>query len=67
MVTVIFLLQVTSKVVISDPITSCKTLNNGQAFWGNIVLVERGDCMFVGKQSFTHKLTINVRLNVNTQ
>ncbi len=39
--------------VIADPITSCKALNNGKSFWGNIVIVERGDCMFVGKLPLT--------------
>jgi hypothetical protein len=42
---------VTGKAVIADPISSCKILNNGKEFWGNIAIVQRGDCMFVGNNS----------------
>ncbi len=44
-------LQVTGQVVTSDPLSSCKSLVNGKSFWGNIVIVERGDCMFIGMTS----------------
>jgi hypothetical protein len=43
---------VTGKAVIADPISSCKILNNGKEFWGNIAIVQRGDCMFVGNSCF---------------
>ena len=43
-------LSVTSKVVVSEPTNACSTSLNGQAFFGKIVVVERGDCMFIGKR-----------------
>ena len=41
---------VTGKVVVSDPRHACATPLNGQTFFGKIVIVERGDCMFIGKE-----------------
>lgn len=41
--------SVTGKVVIGNPIKGCSAATNAQEFWGKIVLVERGDCMFVEK------------------
>lgn len=42
--------SVTGKVVVSDPSQACATPLNGQTFFGKIVIVERGDCMFIGKK-----------------
>ena len=42
--------SVSGEVVLADPIRACKSVNNGNEFWGKIVLVERGDCMFVGNK-----------------
>ena len=41
--------KLTEEIVVADPIKSCAAANNGNEFWGKIVLVERGDCMFVEK------------------
>ncbi len=41
--------QVNGKVVIADPKHACTPPKNGAAFWGRIVIVERGECMFIGK------------------
>ena len=46
---------VTGEVVMADPKQACKSVTNGIDFWGKIVIVERGDCMFVGEFiSFYH-------------
>ena len=44
--------SLTGEVVVADPIKSCEAAANGQNLWGKIVLVERGDCMFVGEFEF---------------
>jgi len=42
--------QIRSRAVLrSDPICKKKLAQNGESMWGNIVLVERGDCMFIEK------------------
>ena len=41
--------SLSGEVVVADPIKGCEAAANGQNFWGKIVLVERGDCMFVGE------------------
>ena len=40
--------SVTSGVVVSEPKNACSSFLNGQTFFGKIVIVERGDCMFIG-------------------
>ena len=42
---------VSGEVVLAEPKRACKSVNNGIEFWGKIVIVERGDCMFVGKST----------------
>ena len=42
--------SVTSNVVVSEPKNACSTPLNGQTFFGKIIIVERGDCMFIGKK-----------------
>merc|ERR1719384_2788356 len=43
-------LTVTGKVVMANHIRACGgSLQNGESMWGKIVIVERGDCMFVEK------------------
>ena len=34
--------------MLADPATACGEVTNGDRFRGKIVLVERGDCMFIG-------------------
>ena len=41
--------SVSGEALLADPKRACKSVNNGIDFWGKIVVVERGDCMFVGK------------------
>ena len=41
--------SVTGQLIVAEPIKACATSENAKEFWGKIVLVERGDCMFVGK------------------
>ena len=36
-------------VVANDARACMGSLQNGESMWGNLVLVERGDCMFVEK------------------
>ena len=51
---------VSGEVVLAEPRKACKSVRNGNEFWGKIVVVERGDCMFVGKyvkyEMFAHAL-----------
>jgi len=43
-------LSVTGKVVMANHVRACGgSLQNGGSMWGKIVIVERGDCMFVEK------------------
>jgi len=43
-------LKVTGGVVMANHIRACGgSLQNGESMWGKIVIVERGDCMFVEK------------------
>jgi len=42
--------KVSGKLVVGNDIKACLgSLQNGESMWGNLVLVERGDCMFVEK------------------
>ena len=41
--------SVKGQLVVSDPFKACASPENAKDFWGKIVIVERGDCMFVGK------------------
>ena len=41
--------SVEGDIVVADPIKACESVSNGNEFWGKIVVVERGSCMFVGK------------------
>ena len=45
--------SVTSSVVVSEPKNACSTPLNGQTFFGKIVVVQRGDCMFIGETKMT--------------
>jgi len=44
--------SVRGQLVVADPIKACSTPANAKEFWAKIVLVERGDCMFVGNLVF---------------
>ena len=44
--------SVTAQAVLSDPIAACEVPDNAKDFWGKIVIVERGECMFIGKSIF---------------
>lgn len=33
----------------AEPKEACGHVENGKKFWGKIVIVHRGECMFVGK------------------
>ena len=46
-----FLIQLTGELVRADPLTSCGELANGDELKGKIALVQRGDCMFIGKNT----------------
>lgn len=35
--------------VLSDPVSGCKQLNNPEVVAGNIAVIDRGSCMFVDK------------------
>ena len=49
--------QVTGKVVLAQHIRACSgSLQNGEAMGGKIVVVERGDCMFVEKARVVQSL-----------
>ncbi len=41
--------KISSPLVVAEPIKACTVPSNAMEFWGKIVLVERGDCMFVEK------------------
>ena len=41
--------SVSGQLIVAEPIKACSISENAKEFWGKIVLVERGDCMFVGK------------------
>ena len=40
--------SVKGALVLADPITACQVPDNAKEFWGKIVIVERGECMFIG-------------------
>ena len=50
--------SVSGESVMADPLRACKVINNGIDFWGKIVIVERGDCMFVGKCKFIRRMIV---------
>ena len=41
--------SVSGQIIVAEPIKACSTPENAKEFWGKIVIVERGDCMFVGE------------------
>ncbi len=41
--------ELSGKLTLADPATACKDISNGDRFKGKIVLVSRGDCMFIGE------------------
>jgi len=41
--------------VLADPITACQVPDNAKEFWGKIVIVERGECMFIEKARILEK------------
>lgn len=49
--------KVTGKVVYADPLTACTDLVNADKLAGKIVIMDRGDCMFVEKVSHAAKKT----------
>lgn len=51
--------SVSGQLVVADPIKACTAPNNAKEFWGKIVIVERGDCMFVGKINLMNMLNCN--------
>ena len=42
--------SVAALAILSDPISACEMPDNAKDFWNKIVIVERGDCMFIGKR-----------------
>uniref|UniRef100_A0A1S4MY25 alpha-1,2-Mannosidase n=1 Tax=Pediculus humanus subsp. corporis TaxID=121224 RepID=A0A1S4MY25_PEDHC len=42
-------MRVTAKVGVADPIQACESLSNSDRLKGRIVIIQRGDCMFVSK------------------
>lgn len=44
--------SVSGQLVVAEPIKACAAPNNAKDFWGKIVIVERGDCMFVGRKIY---------------
>jgi hypothetical protein len=40
--------SVSGPLILSEPIEACRIPDNAKEFWGAIVIVRRGDCMFVG-------------------
>ena len=40
--------SVNGPLVLSVPVEACRIPDNAKDFWGAIVIVRRGDCMFVG-------------------
>lgn len=45
-------LQVSATVSVATPLRACESLQNADVLQGRIVIVERGECMFVEKVSF---------------
>lgn len=43
--------SVSGQLVAAEPNKACAVPDNAKDFWGKIVIVERGDCMFVGNFS----------------
>lgn len=47
-----FLWQIKGMVAIARPYRACREIENSHELTGHIVLIERGDCMFVDKVNF---------------
>jgi len=47
--------SVSGPLILSEPIEACRTPDNAKEFWGAIVIVRRGDCMFVEKARILEK------------
>jgi len=47
--------SVKGALVLADPITACQVPDNAKEFWGKIVIVERGECMFIEKARILEK------------
>jgi len=47
--------SVSGQLIVAEPIKACSISENAKEFWGKIVLVERGDCMFVEKARILEK------------
>ena len=40
--------SVSGQLVLAEPVEACRVPDNAKEFWGAIVIVRRGNCMFVG-------------------
>ena len=40
--------SVSGPLVLAEPVEACRAPDNAKEFWGAIVIVRRGNCMFVG-------------------
>lgn len=49
--TCFYFVQVSARIAIANPVKGCETLINPSVVKEKIVLVERGDCMFIEKVS----------------
>merc|ERR1719418_365133 len=47
--------SVSGPLILAEPIEACRTPDNAKEFWGAIVIVRRGDCMFVEKARILEK------------
>ena len=54
------LFQVSGMLAIARPYQACKEIENVQELSGHIVILERGECMFVDKVSWSHILCTKV-------
>lgn len=55
------LLQVSGMLAIARPFRACKEIENVLELSGHIVILERGDCMFVDKVCWIHILCDKLR------
>jgi len=59
--------KVEGKAVMANHIKACSgSLQNGESMWGNIVVVERGDCMFVEKARVIQSLGASAGIVLDT-
>lgn len=49
MYAVVCVLQIEGQLAIADPLRGCQPLSNSGEVKGKLVMIERGDCMFVDK------------------